>query len=286
MPSFIVFVPKPLFAAAVVILIACLVIGLYLFSILPRTSRKKEMGQYQNIKFAHRGYHSSSHLIPENSIAAFKAAARLHYGIELDVHLTKDGQVAVFHDDTLDRLCGVTGRIESYTYSELQQFFLLHTSEKIPLLSEVLSFIDGRVPLLIELKIPGRSVRICEKTYEILKTYNGPFLIQSFNTMGLHWFRLHAPHILRGQLSSNLTASPTREPYILKFMAKHLLFNFLGRPDFISYKLKDLPEISVWICRRVFQTPVAVWTLRTEKARTLGSLHYDMQIFEKEAEFY
>ena len=244
------------------------------------------MEQYQNIKFAHRGYHSSSHLIPENSIAAFKAAARLHYGIELDVHLTKDGQVAVFHDDTLDRLCGVTGRIESYTYSELQQLFLLHTSEKIPLLSEVLSFIDGRVPLLIELKIPGRSVRICEKTYEILKTYNGPFLIQSFNTMGLHWFRLHAPHILRGQLSSNLTASPTREPYILKFMAKHLLFNFLGRPDFISYKLKDLPEISVWICRRVFQTPVAVWTLRTEKARTLGSLHYDMQIFEKEAEFY
>lgn len=286
MLSFIPLFPLSLPAPVLFALFVCLIIALYLFSIFPRISRRKEMEQYKNIKFAHRGYHSSRHLIPENSLAAFKAAARHHYGIELDVHLTSDNQVAVFHDDTLERLCGVTGRIESYTYNELRQFFLLHTSEKIPLLSEVLSFVDGRVPLLIELKIPGRSVRICEETYKILKTYNGPYLIQSFNTMGLRWFRLHAPHILRGQLSSNLTADQTREPYILKFMVKHLLFNFLGRPDFISYKLKDLPEMSVWICRRVFQTPVAVWTLTTEKTRRLGCLHYDMQIFEKESEFY
>lgn len=286
MPVFMIFDPLPLPAPVVFALLAFTIIGLYLFSIFPRISRRKEMDCYRNIKFAHRGYHSSKHLIPENSIAAFRAATRLHYGIELDVHLTKDNQVAVFHDDTLDRLCGVGGRIESYTYNELRPFFLLHTSEKIPLLSEVLSFVDGRVPLLIELKIPGRSVRICEETYKLLKTYHGPYLIQSFNTMGLRWFRLHAPHILRGQLSSNLTADHTTEPYILKFMVKHLLFNFLGRPDFISYKLKDLPEISVWICRWIFQTPVAVWTLNTEKARRLGNLHYDMQIFEKESEFY
>lgn len=278
--------PSSFFLAALAILIIAALTGLYLFSIFPRLSRRKEMDKYRNVKFAHRGYHSSRHLVPENSLAAFKAAARRHYGIELDVHLTRDEQVAVFHDDTLERLCGAPGRIESYTYGELQQFFLEHTSEKIPLLSDVLSFVDGRVPLLIELKIPGRSVKICEKTYEVLESYEGPYLIQSFNTMGLRWFRLHAPHILRGQLSSNLTADQTKEPYILKFFVKHLLSNFLGRPDFISYKLKDLPEISVWICRRIFQIPVAVWTLRTEKARTLGALRYDMQIFEKEAEFY
>lgn len=284
MPEFIVF---PLFSLPVSLaLLAGMTIILYLFSIFPRISRRKEMSRYQDVKFAHRGYHSSKHLIPENSLAAFKAAARHKYGIELDVHLTRDGEVAVFHDDTLKRLCGADGRIESYTYSELQQFFLLHTSEKIPLLSDVLAFVDGRVPLLIELKIPGPSLRICEKTCEILKSYKGPYLIQSFNTMGLCWFRLHAPHILRGQLSSNLTADQTGEPYILKFMAKHLLFNFLGRPDFISYKLKDLPEISVWICRRIFRTPVAVWTLCTEQSLLAGDLHYDMQIFEKEAEFY
>lgn len=260
--------------------------GLYLFLILPRLSGKADMRAFSGTMFAHRGYHNKERLIPENSMPAFRAALAHGYGIELDVHLTKDGHLAVFHDDTLERMCHVPGSVESYTYEELKQFHLLDTDERIPLFTDVLSYVDGRVPLLIELKFPTKSLAICPALRDALSDYSGPYLIQSFNTMGIRWFKLHAPEILRGQLSSNLVAGNAKEPFILRFFVQHLLTNFLGRPDFISYKLKDLPNPSVSICRQVFKIPVAVWTLRTPKALDMGISGYDMQIFEKKGENY
>lgn len=268
------------------LLLFILLLLLYLFAILPRISRQKEMVSYQHSMFAHRGYHCAGKLIPENSMAAFRAAVVHKYGIELDIHLTKDKQVVVFHDDTLKRLCGVEGSVESHTYEELKSYYLLHTSEKIPLLQEVLDYVDGRVPLLIEIKLPGHSTEICAKTWELLEHYQGRYLIQSFNTMALFWFRRYAPQVLRGQLSSNLTSENLPDPYILRFLVKHLLANFLGRPDFISYKLSDLPEPAVWFCHKVCRTPLAVWTLRTPEALEQGKETADMLIFEKETEFY
>lgn len=95
-----------------------------------------------------------------------------------------------------------------------------------------------------------------------------------------------APAILRGQLSSNLTADPLNDPYILRFLVKYLMLNVIGRPDFISYKLKDLPNCSVLLCRWLWRIPVAVWTLRTEQALQQGKAKYDMYIFEKSGENY
>lgn len=138
----------------------------------------------------------------------------------------------------------------------------------------------------IELKIPKSSLGICEKTWEILKNYNGPYMVQSFNTLGIWWFRRHVPHVLRGQLSSNLTADRLPEPWILTFVVKHLLGNVLGRPDFISYKLADLPMFEVWFLKHILHLPVAVWTLRTPDALKKGKRHYDMQIFEKKNTYY
>ena len=254
---------------------------IYIFALAPRLDKRKETAHFRHTMFAHRGYHCQEKLIPENSIAAFKAAIAHGYGIELDIHLTKDGKLVVFHDDTLDRACHVSRTIETYTFEELQQFHLFNTSEKIPLFEHVLSIVNGRVPLLVELKIPTHSMKICEAAFDILKEYKGDFLVQSFNTMGIRWFKLHAPQFLRGQLSSDLVSDNSKENLLLRFFVKHLLCNFLGRPDFISYKLKDLPHFSVTLCQKIFQVPVAVWTLRTEKALEKGRIEYDMQIFEK-----
>lgn len=264
-----------------IIVFLLLFLMLYLFAIWPRTSRIGDVMEYHRAMFAHRGYHNEEKYIPENSMAAFRAAMDHGYGIELDVHLTKDGKLAVFHDDTLERMCGDLGRIEGYTLAELRNFHLLNTMERIPELGEVLSCVNGRVPLLIELKISGRNLAVCRKSYEMLKNYRGRYMVQSFNTMGLYWYRKHAPEVLRGQLSSNLTKTAKKDPYILRFAVKYLLFNMLGRPDFISYKLKDLPNISVFLCRRLFHIPVAVWTLRTEKALKQGRAGYNICIFEK-----
>lgn len=267
-------------------IIFLIIILLYLFSVFPRLSNKKHILNIRTSMFAHRGYHDIGHQIPENSIPAFRAAIQHGYGIELDIHLSRDGQLVVFHDDTLERICGCDRVIEELTYNELAQYRLLGTNERIPLFKEVLSVVDSQVPLLIELKIPDSSLQICEKTYSLLKDYPGFYMVQSFNTMGIYWFRQHAPHILRGQLASHLTAEKSRELWIFKFIVQNLLCNFLGRPDFISYKLADLPNLSVLFLKYIFRLPIAVWTLTTNEEIKKGKSSYNIQIFEKHGENY
>lgn len=270
----------------VFIIIFVLLSGLYLFALLPEGSRRDQMAAYRGTMFAHRGYHCRKKGIPENSIPAFKAAIEKDYGIELDIHITKDRQLVVFHDDTLMRVCKTDKRPEEMTLQELKRCTLLGTKEHIPTLEEVLSLVDGRVPLLIELKMPERSTALCKRAYRTLKSYHGPYLVQSFNTLGLRWFYENAPHILRGQLASNLTKSDKKPHFLFRFLAKHLMLNFWGHPDFISYKLADLPTPNTTLLRKMFSTPFAVWTLRTPEALEEGIRGYDMQIFEKTDEFY
>lgn len=269
-----------------VIFIFIVILCLYLYLVWPRTSAREQMERFEHTLFAHRGYHCAARGIPENSMPAFRAAVKKGYGIELDVHLTRDGKLAVFHDDDLMRVCKSSESVEDLTYKELGRYHLLDTKEHIPLFTDVLSLVNGQVPLLIEMKIPSSSTAICSALYDALKNYKGPFLVQSFNTMGIRWFRIHAPKVLRGQLSDNLTKKKSKEPWVLRFMVRHLLTNALGRPDFISYKLADLPSFSVSVLRALAHTPVAVWTLRTEAALEEGIRCYDMQIFEKQNENY
>ena len=218
------------------IVLLFLLLFLYLIFICPNLARRKMMEPFFHTEFAHRGLFSDARAIPENSMKAFQEAVRQHVGIELDVHLTKDEKVVVFHDDTLTRMCQIDALIEETSYEDLQKLYLNHTSEKIPLLSDVLSYVNGRVPLLIELKLPTKSTRLCHEVHKLLETYQGAYLIQSFNTIGIFWFRKNAPHILRGQLSSNLTKTRKNEPWLACFLVRFLLLNGIAKPDFISSK--------------------------------------------------
>jgi len=157
----------------------------YFYLIWPRLSHKQQIRPFLHTMFAHRGYHCIEKGIPENSLSSFRAAISHGYGIELDLHLSTDGKLVVFHDDDLSRICGRPEAVEVLPSKELQRCRLQDTTETIPLFSEVLSLVDGQVPLLIELKIPKSSLSICEKTWEALKNYNGPYMVQSFNTWHL-----------------------------------------------------------------------------------------------------
>jgi len=244
------------------------------------------MEAYHGTMFAHRGYHCRKKGIPENSMAAFRAALKKNYGIELDVHITGDAHICVFHDDTLGRVCGVNKRPEDLTMARLKKYSIFGTEEHIPTLKEVLSLVDGRVPILIEIKMPERDTKVCEQLYKQLQNYHGPYMVQSFNTLALRWFRENAPHILRGQLASNLTKSDHKPHYLFRFLTKHLMLNFWGRPDFISYKFADLPTFNTTLLQKLFNTPFAVWTLKNEESLRAGVQNYDMQIFEKSSKNY
>ena len=134
------------------LIILAIVLAVFVFMVFPSLRRHPDRKLLEGLFIAHRGLHNAKEGIPENSIHAFIEAVVNGYAIENDIHVTSDGEVVVFHDNTLDRMCGVSGRIEDKTLSELRELRLLDTNERIPTLKECLEIIDGRVPLLIEFK--------------------------------------------------------------------------------------------------------------------------------------
>ena len=221
---------------------AAAAVALPLFLIAPGQATKRQKAPFYGANFAHRGLHSRDKSVPENSLEAFRLAAEAGYGVELDVQLSKDGQVVVFHDDTLDRVCGVHGRVDAFSFEELQQMRLCGTAQRIPLFSEVLDVIRGRGPLIVELKNGKHNRELCEKTYALLQSYRGDVCIESFNPKIVAWFRFHGKDLVRGQLAAPI------EDYVkdgfgrpLGFVLSRTLLNFLARPQFIAYKIGFRP---------------------------------------------
>ena len=217
-------------------------LALPVFLIAPGHASKRQKAPFFGLNFAHRGLHSPDKSVPENSLEAFRLAAEAGYGAELDVQLTKDGQVVVFHDDTLDRVCGVHGRVDEFSFEELQTMGLCGTAHRIPLFSQVLDTVAGRGPLIVELKTGRRNRELCKKTYALLQDYRGEACIESFDPRIVAWFRFHARDLVRGQL-----AAPTDEytkdgrGLLQSYMLSRTLLNFLARPQFIAYKIGFRP---------------------------------------------
>lgn len=216
-------------------------VGSLVYITAPGKIRKRSKAPLVKRNYAHRGLHKRDKSIPENSIAAFERAARRGYGIELDVQLSRDGRVVVFHDDTLNRVCGVDSRVDELTYDELRQLRLCGTEHTIPLFSEVLKTVRGRGPLIVELKNGRHNSELCEKTYAMLRRYNGEYCIESFNPFIVRWFKLNAPEVVRGQLAGPAESYEGEVNPVTAFILSNVLLNFLSRPQFIAYKIAPKP---------------------------------------------
>lgn len=265
-----------------VVIVIIAVAVFYFRAICPHMDRKRRRRclAFAEWDYAHRGLWDTDMGIPENSLPAFARAVREKAAIELDVHLTKDKQVVVIHDSSLKRMCGVEGTVESKTYAELERLSLAGTEYTIPLLKQILHVVEGRVPLLIEIKSDEiRDTEICSYVYKELEFYNGRFLIQSFNPFILRWFRQNAPQILTGQLATG-PADLQNTNIVLRAASWLLLFNLISRPDFISYNLHYADCISVRINQLFYRTPVFVWTIRSMNEYRQGTAQYSTVIFE------
>ena len=175
--------------------------GAFAFLVAPGRATRAQKAPFLCRNYAHRGLHTEDGSVPENSLPAFRAAAEAGYAVEMDVHLTADDQLVVFHDDTLERMCGVQGVIDDFTLAELRALRLGKTDCVIPTFAEALEALGGRVPLLLEVKRGHDNRRLCALTLEALRTYTGPYCVESFDPTIVAWFRRNAPDILRGQLS-------------------------------------------------------------------------------------
>lgn len=218
-------------------LLLALCIG-YLLAIRGRVGHPglKELHRWS---YAHRGLHGDG--IPENSMAAFEAAKNAGYGIELDVHLLADGNLAVIHDSTLERVTGLPGTVEELTTKQLRDCRLCGTEEIIPEFSHVLDLFQGAAPLIVELKPAGGNHAIlAEKACQMLDQYPGPFCLESFDPRCILWLKKNRPDLIRGQLSEDYFAKGRPKiPLILKWIMTENLANCITKPDFIAYRYAD-----------------------------------------------
>ena len=251
----------------------------YLLMIMPRMVGKPDTKPFKNHLYAHRGLFDNESDAPENSMKAFKKAVDAGFGMEMDIQLTKDGQMVVFHDWRLKRMCGVEGKVCEYTFDELQQFSLLKSEEKIPLFTEVLKLVDGKVPLIIEYKIETPDASVCEVGNEILKDYKGVYCIESFNPFGVHWYKKHRKDVVRGQLSEEFlkNGSPKTPVY---FIVAKLLTNFWTKPDFIAYNALNYKNWSRRICRNLYGNLAVTWTIKSQEQLDEMRKYFDMFIFD------
>ena len=230
--------------------------GIAAFLIAPERASKKKRAPFLGRNYAHRGLHEEDKSVPENSLPAFAAAASLGYGVELDVHITRDGELAVFHDSDIKRVCGVEGVIENMTWDELKNLRLFGTEYGIPLLSEVLEVMGESCPVIIELKRGNRNLELCEKTYDMMKKYGGKYCVESFDPRIVAWFRRSAPEVLRGQLATEPAEMAKDTSSLNAFMVGNLLTNFMARPNFIAYGLGRKPLLAK-LCEKMGAMKVA-----------------------------
>ena len=257
---------------------AAVVAGCTAFLVAPGHYTNAMKAPFADRNYAHRGLHKKDKSIPENSLGAFRAAVNAGYGIELDVHLTADDQLVVFHDDTLTRVCGVDARTDDQTLAQLRTMRLYGTEYTIPTLDEVLDVLGGKVPLILEIKRGTKQARnmfLCKKIRERLLSYNGPVCIESFDPAIVAWWRRNAPEVLRGQLSQPPKKYLKNSSWLTGFLCGNLLTNVIARPHFIAYCIGDKP-FTVRLCERMGAIR-ACWTSREWKHE--GS--NDMVIFER-----
>lgn len=260
--------------------IAAAVLCLYLFLIAPGRHARKRGAAIPRVPYAHRGLYGGQ--TPENSLSAFRKAAEKGYGFELDVHLTKDGHLAVIHDADLKRMCGAEGNVAYMTEKELRDLRLSGTEEPIPFLEEVLEAVSAyRPPLIVELKSDGDSWRtLPELALKALQGYPGFWCVESFDPRMLREIRKLSPETVRGQLAYDARLAGETHREIYYSLGAHLLMDFLSRPDFIAYRHDTDRNLSFRLVKRLFHPVLTAWTVQTpEDFKKLRS-SYDIQIFE------
>lgn len=222
------------------------------------------------VPYAHRGLHDNI-TVPENSLLAIRRAVESGYGIELDVYLTLDGNLIVHHDPTLRRTCGMDIPAEQVVTSELNRYPLMKTSQRIPLLREVLDVVDGAVDLIVEIKTTRRVDATCQAVYEMMKDYRGHYAIESFQPSIVRWWAFRHPEIVLGQLYSprylvrKLTGAMRTQRYV----------------DFFAIAVSDVRAPFAERLRRLYPEKAFVtWTVRTPQQQRSALQTCDAYIFE------
>ena len=239
-----------------------------------------ELERFQNWSYAHRGLYGPD--APENSLEAFRRARDAGYGVELDVHLLADGNLAVIHDSQLSRITGKQGCVEDLAAHELFDYKLCGTDYAIPLFCEVLEVFSGKVPLIVELKVHNNNhAQLCQKVCQQLDDYKGLYCLESFDPRCVLWLKKNRPDLIRGQLTENYFRSTTSKiPWVLKFVLTNQMLNFLVAPHFIAPRYPHRKNFSSILSRRLWGASGVTWTVQNQEEYDLAVSEGWIPIFE------
>lgn len=260
----------------------------FLYLVAPNKGRESRMEIYKGRVIAHRGLHDLNDTVAENSPSAFRLAMEKGYIIEMDVVMTKDKVPVVFHDYDGKRAFGVDKKIEEMDLEELQTYSLFGLGEHVPTFREFLSMIEGKVPLLIEIKGEQNPLEVTAAVAKELEDYAGEYAVQSFNPLIIAWYRKHVPGVLRGLLATDYFKDTVKLPFITKLVLEYELLNVKARPDFLSYNSKFKQNGMFRFFKTFFHVPTAGWTIESLEEFKAGKNVFDVYIFQgfdpKEAE--
>lgn len=250
----------------------------------------------KQVYFAHRGLHDNQSDHPENSMAAFERAVKKGYGIELDVHLTKDKKLVVTHDHVLTRICKeyfqseefkknpnprvLDLKIEELDYKEFKLLPIYTSKETIPLFQDVLKLVKGRIPLIVEIKCECKSAEITKAVTKMLEHYKGEYCIESFHPLVLKWLRKNKPEIMRGQLATDYRRGKEEGSKIRNFLLNTMVLNLITKPDFIAYNHKYSRNIFFRFYTKVCKIPAFAWTIRSKEELEHARKNFEKFIFE------
>ena len=267
-----------------IVLAAVIVVVFLLYLLALRCEKRRgEWDYFRKWRYAHRGYHDKPR-IPENSLPAFRRAVQCGFGAELDVHLMKDGHLAVIHDASLKRTAGADVLVEDLTAEELKQYRLEGTEHHIPLLEEVLPIFAGKAPLIVELKAErGNAAALAEAACALLDKYHVTYCMESFDPRCLMWLWENRPDVVRGQLSENFARHGDGEnlPGVVRWVLSNLLLNCRTRPDFIAYRFEDRKCLSLRLCRGIYRAQEFSWTIRSKEDMETAEQDGALVIFEQ-----
>ena len=251
---------------------------LYLLAIRGRTGHPL-MAELRKWKYAHRGLHGNG--VPENSLAAFEAALNGGYGIELDLHLLADGNLAVMHDPSLRRTAGEDVKIFDLKTEDLTNYHLEGTEQTIPTFSQVLELFHGKAPMIVELKPDNNNfAELTRKACEMLDQYEGVYCIESFDPRCIRWLLKNRPDVVRGQLAHNSIHEQLGVPLITRVIMTNLLTNFWNLPDFVAYRFCDRKRLSIRLARGFWKIQGVAWTLKTQHELDTAEKENWIPIFE------
>ena len=258
----------------IVLLLLVLVFLVYLLIL---GGRRQQPGweKLEGFCYAHRGLPGNG--VPENSMTAFRLAVEKGYGIELDIHLLADGTLAVIHDGSTLRTTGRDTKVETLTAADLTSYPLEGTEDTIPTFRQVLDMVDGKIPLVVELKsVDDNYAALTDAACAMLKDYPGAYCVESFDPRCVHHLKKHHPQIIRGQLAENFFKSETPLTWQQKLCMTSQLANFLTQPDFVAYRFADRKRPGIFLVKHFWKMKTVAWTIKTpedlEKAEQEGWL--------------